>query len=128
MSDLAGMFVRVSTYVADLESMPADLAISQMKMGLLRGVSDLDGGWASRPSGSPSSSGTCSASPARSSRPRSARAPAPASAELLVQLMESVLAGDEEWVLSLLHPDVTSLWVLLNPDKTSGLADPPHLV
>ncbi len=32
--------------------------------------------------------------------------PAPASAELLGQLMDSVLAGDEERTLSLLHPDV----------------------
>ena len=46
-SELARMFIRVTTYVADLEAMPADLAISQMKMGLLRGVSYLDGGWAS---------------------------------------------------------------------------------
>ena len=46
-SDLARMFIRVSTYVADLEGMPADLAISQLKMGLFRGVSYLDGGWAS---------------------------------------------------------------------------------
>jgi RNA polymerase sigma-70 factor, ECF subfamily len=32
--------------------------------------------------------------------------PSPASAELLAQLMDSVLAGDEERTLSLLHPDV----------------------
>jgi phytoene dehydrogenase-like protein len=47
LSDLARMFVRVTTYVADHEHMPADLAISQMKMGLVGGVSYLDGGWAS---------------------------------------------------------------------------------
>jgi phytoene dehydrogenase-like protein len=46
-SDLARMFIRVSTYVADLEGLPADLAICQLKMGLFRGVSYLDGGWAS---------------------------------------------------------------------------------
>jgi phytoene dehydrogenase-like protein len=46
-SDLARMFIRVTTYVADLERMPADLAISQMKLGLSGGVSYLDGGWAS---------------------------------------------------------------------------------
>jgi phytoene dehydrogenase-like protein len=46
-SELARMFIRVTTYVADLERMPADLAIAQMKMGLLGGVSYLDGGWAS---------------------------------------------------------------------------------
>jgi phytoene dehydrogenase-like protein len=45
-SDLARMFIRVSTYVADLEGLPASLAISQLKMGLLGGVSYLDGGWA----------------------------------------------------------------------------------
>jgi phytoene dehydrogenase-like protein len=44
--DLARMFIRVSTYVADLEHMPAALAISQMKMGFFGGVSYLDGGWA----------------------------------------------------------------------------------
>jgi phytoene dehydrogenase-like protein len=46
-SDLARMFIRVSTYVADIEGMPASLAISQMKMGFFHGVSYLDGGWAS---------------------------------------------------------------------------------
>jgi phytoene dehydrogenase-like protein len=45
-SDLARTFIRVSTYAADLEAIPAGLAISQLKMGLLRGVSYLDGGWA----------------------------------------------------------------------------------
>jgi phytoene dehydrogenase-like protein len=45
-SDLTRMFIRVSTYVADLEGLPADLAISQLKMGLSGGVSYLDGGWA----------------------------------------------------------------------------------
>jgi phytoene dehydrogenase-like protein len=45
-SDLARMFTRVATYVADLEAMPADVAISQLKLALLRGVSYLDGGWA----------------------------------------------------------------------------------
>lgn len=44
--DLARMFTRVSTYVAEPGAMPADLAISQLKMGLLRGVSYIDGGWA----------------------------------------------------------------------------------
>lgn len=43
----------------------------------------------------------------RSARPGGpVRGPVPASAELLVQLMESVLAGDEEKALSLLDPDV----------------------
>jgi RNA polymerase sigma-70 factor (ECF subfamily) len=36
----------------------------------------------------------------------SAPSPSPASAELLEQLMNSVLAGDEDKTLSLLHPDV----------------------
>jgi phytoene dehydrogenase-like protein len=45
-SDLARTFIRVSTYAADLEAIPAELAISQLKMGLFRGVSYLDGGWA----------------------------------------------------------------------------------
>jgi phytoene dehydrogenase-like protein len=46
-SDLARTFIRVSTYAADLEAIPAELAISQLKKGLFRGVSYLDGGWAS---------------------------------------------------------------------------------
>jgi phytoene dehydrogenase-like protein len=45
-ADLARVLIRVSTYVADLRRLPADLAISQLKMGLLGGVSYLDGGWA----------------------------------------------------------------------------------
>lgn len=46
-SELARMFIRVTSYVADLERMPADLAISQLKLGVVGGVSYLDGGWAS---------------------------------------------------------------------------------
>lgn len=46
-ADLARTFSRVSTYVANLEHLPADLAISQLKMALFRNVSYLDGGWAS---------------------------------------------------------------------------------
>jgi phytoene dehydrogenase-like protein len=46
-SDLARMFIRVSTYVADLEALPGDVAISQLRMALFRNVSYLDGGWAS---------------------------------------------------------------------------------
>lgn len=37
--------VRVSSYVADLDRMPADLALGQMRSGLLHGVTYLDGGW-----------------------------------------------------------------------------------
>ncbi len=43
--DLARMGTRVASYVADLERMPADLAIAQMRMAFTRGVSYLDGGW-----------------------------------------------------------------------------------
>lgn len=46
-ASLARAFSRVSTYVADPEHLPADLAISQLKMALFRNVSYLDGGWAS---------------------------------------------------------------------------------
>ena len=43
----------------------------------------------------------------QSARPGAgAPAPSPAPAELLAQLMDSVLAGDEERTLNLLHPDV----------------------
>ena len=41
-----------------------------------------------------------------SARPGAGAPPSPASADLLGQLMYSVLAGDEERTLSLLHPDV----------------------
>jgi phytoene dehydrogenase-like protein len=41
------MLIRVSTFVDDLDHLPAVVALSQMKMALLRGVSYLDGGWAS---------------------------------------------------------------------------------
>lgn len=49
-SDLTRMFIRISSYASDLEAMPADLAISQLKAGA-RGVSYLDGGWATLVSG-----------------------------------------------------------------------------
>lgn len=42
---LAGMFVRVTTYAPDPSVVPADLALAQLKLGLLGGVSYLDGGW-----------------------------------------------------------------------------------
>jgi phytoene dehydrogenase-like protein len=44
--DLARMLIRVTTYVTDLERMPADFAISRVK-GARRGVSYLDHGFAS---------------------------------------------------------------------------------
>jgi phytoene dehydrogenase-like protein len=37
--------IRVTTYVADLDRLPADLALAQARSGLRRGVSYLDGGW-----------------------------------------------------------------------------------
>lgn len=37
--------VRVTTYVADLDRLPADLALTQARSGLLGGVAYLDGGW-----------------------------------------------------------------------------------
>ena len=43
--DWARMFIRVATYASDLDRLPADLAISQLKMAFGRGVSYLDGGW-----------------------------------------------------------------------------------
>jgi len=45
LSDLARMLVRVTTYVTDLEGMPADFAISRIKSAR-RGVSYLDEGFA----------------------------------------------------------------------------------
>jgi phytoene dehydrogenase-like protein len=44
--DLARMLLRVTTYVTDLEGMPADFAISRLK-GARRGISYLDKGFAS---------------------------------------------------------------------------------
>jgi phytoene dehydrogenase-like protein len=46
LSDLARMLIRVTTYVTDLEAMPAGFAISRVK-GARRGVSYLDDGFAS---------------------------------------------------------------------------------
>ncbi len=45
LSDLARMLIRVTTYVTDLEAMPADFAISRLKGS--RGVTYLDGGFGS---------------------------------------------------------------------------------
>jgi phytoene dehydrogenase-like protein len=45
LEELVRLGIRVTSYVADLEHMPADLAISHMRLGLMRGVSYLDGGW-----------------------------------------------------------------------------------
>ncbi len=61
LSDLARMAIRVTTYVADLEGMAADLAIRQTKTGLLGGVSYLDGGWASLVAGLSSAASTAGA-------------------------------------------------------------------
>jgi phytoene dehydrogenase-like protein len=44
-AELAATAIRVSTYVADLDHLPADLALAQLRLALLRGVSYLDGGW-----------------------------------------------------------------------------------
>lgn len=43
-AELAAAAIRVSTYVADLDRLPAALALGQLRLGL-RGVSYLDGGW-----------------------------------------------------------------------------------
>lgn len=43
--ETAEMMVRVATYVADLDRLPADLALRQGRQGLVHGVSYLDGGW-----------------------------------------------------------------------------------
>jgi hypothetical protein len=43
-ASVAAATVRLTTYVADLDRMPASLALTQIQMGL-RGVSYLDGGW-----------------------------------------------------------------------------------
>lgn len=44
-------FVRVTTYVADLDGLPATLAISQVRTSLKGGVEYLDGGWEQLTSG-----------------------------------------------------------------------------
>jgi hypothetical protein len=44
---LTEALLRLTTYVADLERLPADLALTQARRGLLRGVTYLDGGWSS---------------------------------------------------------------------------------
>ena len=46
LASFAEAVVRVTTYVADMQRLPADLALTQLRSGLLRGVSYLDGGWA----------------------------------------------------------------------------------
>jgi phytoene dehydrogenase-like protein len=44
-ADVVRAVVRVATYVADLDQLPADLAIAQLRRAVTRGVSYLDGGW-----------------------------------------------------------------------------------
>jgi glycine/D-amino acid oxidase-like deaminating enzyme len=44
-------FVRVATYVADLDRLPAEVAIGQARTGLKGGVEYLDGGWEQLTSG-----------------------------------------------------------------------------
>ena len=44
-ADLVRTFVRVATYVADLDRLPATIALAQLRSALVRGVSYLDGGW-----------------------------------------------------------------------------------
>jgi hypothetical protein len=44
-------FVRVSTYVGDLDRLPAAVAVGQMRTGLKGGVEYLDGGWEQLTSG-----------------------------------------------------------------------------
>ncbi len=44
-ADLVRVGVRVATYAADLDRLPADLAARQLRSALVRGVSYLDGGW-----------------------------------------------------------------------------------
>lgn len=58
---LTEALVRVTTYVADMDRLPADLALTQMRSGLLRGVSYLDGGWATLVDGLAANAGAAGA-------------------------------------------------------------------
>jgi len=44
-AELLRVGARVATYVADLDRLPAEVAASQLRSALVRGVSYLDGGW-----------------------------------------------------------------------------------
>jgi phytoene dehydrogenase-like protein len=126
-SDLARMFIRVSTYVADLEGLPADLAISQLKMGLFRGVSYLDGGWARLVEGLSSAASAAGAS-IRTHQPATGISAIPggwgvtlAGGEVLRATAVVIAAGGPPTARKLLPVDPA--WPELGPPVTAACLD-----
>ena len=73
----AAALVRVTTFVADQESLSADVAATQLKIGLLPGVRYLRGGWQSLVdalAAKAEADGRAAADPRRGARPRTAAA------------------------------------------------------
>jgi phytoene dehydrogenase-like protein len=125
--DLARMFIRVATYVADLERLPADLAISQLRMGLLRGVSYLDGGWASLVEGLASAAATAGAT-IRAHQPATGISAVPggwsvalAGGEVLPASAVVIAAGGPSTARKLLPVDPG--WPELGPPVTAACLD-----
>ena len=126
-SDLARTLIRVSTYVADLESMPADLAISQLKMGLFRGVSYLDGGWANLVHGL-SSAASAAGATIRDHQPATGISAAPggwevalAGGDVLAASAVVIAAGGPAMARTLLP--VEPGWPELGPPVTAACLD-----
>lgn len=125
-SELARMFVRVSTYASNLHALPADLAISQLKSGF-RGVTYLDGGWASLVNGV-SSAATAAGAILRTHEPATGVSATPggwqvdlAGGKVLPASSVVIAAGSPATVRKLLPIDPG--WQELGPPVTAACLD-----
>ena len=130
--------VRVTTYVADMDRLPADLALSQLRSGLLPGVSYLDGGWATLVEGL-AAAATGAGARLRPSTPAAQIRGEPeawvvvtAADEMLDAAAVVIAAGGPAAVRSLLPMEVD--WGELGPEVTAACLDlglrgrPPRFV
>jgi len=138
LASFAEAVVRVTTYVADMQRLPADLALTQLRSGLLRGVSYLDGGWATLVDGL-AAAATGAGARLRPSTPAAQIRGEPeawvvvtAADEMLDAAAVVIAAGGPAAVRSLLPMDVD--WGELGPEVTAACLDlglrgrPPRFV
>lgn len=126
LADFARMLVRVTTYVTDLELMPADFAISRLK-NAVRGVSYLDRGFASLVEGL-SSAASAAGARIREHQPVAGIAAVPggweielAAGEVLPAGAVVVAAGGPAAARQLLPVDPG--WPVLGPPVTAACLD-----
>lgn len=117
--EVLAMLTRTTTYVADLEQVSADLVASQLRSGIMSGVTYLDDGWASLVRGLTRAGGR---SGVRTVPGTKVRLVAPAGDGVEVDLGEQrlvarqlVLALGTPWASAAVLPEAPPSWATLGP-------------